>query len=219
MGNTKKIGEMICKGESLNSLTRKLNDAGKNSDAISVLREYNSPEDFLKSHNPDVGILLSPLGMRKICTLRSHKLSAISGAYGDATPIAWIGIQISSVLSFSGISNPDEKPIKDCARIILTNYHFLTAAELMYFFARLKAGDYGKLYNSTDMMQITVALSVFCKKRWDEIVSIEEDKIKRAQKKEIEKGRNECVSREEYLSIKRLADKGDKEALRKLSKQ
>lgn len=198
---------------------KKQNGAGKNSDAFSVLKEYNSPEDFLKSHNPDVGILLSPLGLREVCSLRSHKLFAISSAYGEATPIAWICIHISSVLSFSGISNPRENAIKECAMIILTNYYFLTAAELMYFFARLKVGDYGKLYNSTDMMQITVALSVFCKKRWDEIVSIEEDKIKRAQEKEIEKGRNECVSREEYLSIKRLADKGDEEALRKLSKQ
>jgi hypothetical protein len=49
----------------------------------------------------------------------------------------------------------------ELSSIIKTEYYFLKASELLLFFYKLKAGEYGTFYGSVDPMVIMLALNQF----------------------------------------------------------
>jgi hypothetical protein len=91
--------------------------------------------------------------MGKAPTLRTVSLAFMSG-----TSISWLTAQLYDLSEFSGCKNPDEKQYEDLARTILNSYGYLKLTELMDFFRRFKAGEYGKFYGSVDPLVITTTL-------------------------------------------------------------
>lgn len=141
-------------------------------------------------------------------------LSAVSAAYGDSVAAAWVELQLRDLAEYAG---PREKlsgtQSQQTAAAILTGYGHLNLAELLLFFARFKAGRYGRFYGAVDPLAITDALRTFCKQRVAEITAIE--LAVRARERDRDSGGG--VSREEYLRIKRRAEAGDGEAIRLLT--
>lgn len=56
--------------------------------------------------------------------------------------------------------------LKECAVIIAQQYHYLKTSELMLFFYKFKAGEYGRFYGSVDPLIIVQALKEFTRDRY-----------------------------------------------------
>lgn len=59
---------------------------------------------------------------------------------------------------------------KELSVLILTEYPFLKASEMLLFFHRLKCGRYGRFYGSVDALTITTSLLQFMDERRKESV-------------------------------------------------
>lgn len=88
--------------------------------------------------------------------------------------------------------------MEELSEIIIIDYGYLKAPEILLFLHRFKKGQYGQFYGFVDPMKIAVALNQHVKDRQGEISRIEEKEYKRyldAQRKERAKN---SISREEY---------------------
>lgn len=118
----------------------------------------------------------------------------------------WLENQLRDLNEYVGCSKKmDILQIEDTARVIIADSFFLKLSEVMLFFARLKAGRYGKFYGSVDPMTITTALQKFKDERITELGKIEE-----AKKKEIRETRDttDTMSYAEWQELKWLFNMG-----------
>ena len=71
----------------------------------------------------------------------------------------WILAQLENLNQYAGTKNKMEPgQMKMLAEIIMTEYFYLKASELLLFFYQFKAGKYGELYGSVDPLRISSAL-------------------------------------------------------------
>lgn len=93
-------------------------------------------------------------------------LFSVSEAFGAGTARSWLVVQLNDLSEFAGCK--DKLPVKkldELANIILKNYGYLRLTEMMDFFRRFKAGEYGRFYGAVDPMVITCAMREFMKER------------------------------------------------------
>lgn len=175
----------------------------------SLSERYGDATQFLALFNPSVQA--SVIDKAERCYFGSAPcLSAVGKAYGSGTVASWLEIQLRDLANYAGQREKlSESQSQQTAMAIIGGYSFLNMAELLLFFARYKAGRYGRFYGAVDPLAITNALREFCKQRVSEITAIEYAR----QAAERDKAAEGCVSREEYEAIKKRAEKGDIKAV------
>ena len=143
-------------------------------------------------------------------------LSRIKETYGEETATSWLNIQINDLSEYAGVKKLDIRQNEELASTILAFYGYMTVAELMLFFFKFKAGEYGKFYGSVDPLVISEALLDFKAERAKVYADIEKERINKESKKYHNVPNK--VTYEEYLKLKQQADNGDKHAIEKLKK-
>lgn len=136
----------------------------------------------------------------------SPTLADVRNIWGGNYSNYWLENQLRDLNEYVGCSKKmDILQIEDTARVIIADSFFLKLSEVMLFFARLKAGRYGKFYGSVDPMTITTALQKFKDERITELGKIEE-----AKKKEIRETRDttDTMSYAEWQELKWLFNMG-----------
>lgn len=137
-------------------------------------------------------------------TGKAPTLTTVSHAYGYEVLEVWLMSQLENINDFCGASVKMEIPqMADLANIIFSDYHFLKISELLLFFHRFKAGDYGHFYGSIDPQKITVALLEFKQRRIAEIKFYESRKQNEEKNKQREEWAKNCVTRAEYEQMKK----------------
>lgn len=176
--------------------------------AAGILAKFPDKEDFLLCYSPSLQAACAAHPARcykgEAPTLRD-----VAAAYGTPVAQSWIEIQLENLAEYAGVREKlNTRQSMDTATAVLAGFQSLNCAELLLFFARFKAGCYGRFYGAVDPLAITDALRTFCKERREEITRIEE----REAMAERLRPREGCVSHEEYLRIKARAEAGDAEA-------
>lgn len=94
------------------------------------------------------------------------QLGALCSAYGRDQAQTWLEIQLIDLSEFAGCRDKlTSNQISQLAEIIINTCSHLKLTELMLFFQRFKACDYGRFYGSVDPMVITGALTRFKEQR------------------------------------------------------
>lgn len=130
---------------------------------------YGDAGRFLSIFTPDLQVVAAR-HLERTYTGTAPTLATITCGYGEAVAIVWICIQLENVNLFSGAK--EKMPVsrqKELATLILTEYPFLKASELLLFFYRLKCGIYGRFYRSVDALTITSSLLRFMDERRKEM--------------------------------------------------
>ena len=107
-------------------------------------------QGFLSIFTPDLQIAAARHPERTY-TGTAPTLATIAVGYGEPVAIVWICIQLENVNLFAGVK--EKMPVsrqKELSALILTEYPFLKASEILLFFHRLKCGRYGRFYGSVD---------------------------------------------------------------------
>lgn len=156
----------------------------------------------MKKANPDTQVYFAAKPEAAIMgdypTLRD-----IDSAYGKGFSIEWLIPHISNLALYTGAKNLNDRQQLELARIISVEYRYLKITEILIFFARFKAGRYGRFYGTVDPMVITCALRDFIKERNNMIDYYEQ------QKREESAHSEDAMSREEYDIIKQITQEYD----------
>lgn len=170
----KEIGEILKNENPIRSLQsqqhvlQRQESGERNLKLKELLKKYQTPDKFCEAYNPDVqhalikrNYAISTLVFKDVPTLE-----CLQEAYGFNTPVEWLILQLGTLNDFVETKIKMTKAqFRELAVLIICNYSYLNAAEIMFFIARFKAGMYGSFYGAIDPLKITSALQEYVKQR------------------------------------------------------
>ena len=115
----------------------------------------------------------------------------------------WMRAQLHDMNEYVGVKNKMEtEQMKALANVLIVESYYLKASEILLFFYKLKAGDFGGFYGAVDPQKVGECLIAF--KKWR---SVELDKMNNENaQKQLEQKRKEWrktgITREEYNKIR-----------------
>lgn len=186
------------------------------------MTKYPTPEIFMEDYNQDLQGKLLRIGATHAGLAINNNipsLGLLSSTYGDETPIEWLVIQFGSLNDFAEVkSKISNGQIYELANLVLSEYYYLNAAEILFFIGRFKMGYYGTFYGAIDPMKITNALMKYVRERRQDMERYEKEQCRIQLEKEIQERGNNRISYVEYLELKKRAESGDEEAQRLLKR-
>lgn len=142
-------------------------------------------------------------------TGKAPTLKVMSEAYGEHIAETWLEIQLRDLSEFAGCKDKMSiHQIEQVAKVILMEFGFMKATELMHFFILFKSGKFGKFYGAVDGLVITEALQEFRVMRREKLWALEQrrQQIERA-RQDAEHAKN-VMSYEEWQELKWLFNMG-----------
>lgn len=146
---------------------------------------------------------------------KAPALSLMAAVYGKKNTRKFILAQMANLARYCGgnASAANVEQVQELSSVILTEYYWLNAAELLLFVHRFKCGNYGKFYKSFEPLTIMQGLKQFVLERGNAFA----EKEKQDRLAEIESAQD-GISYSEYLQLKKAAQRGDELALERLQK-
>lgn len=166
--------------------------------------------DFGKTYNVAMQEKCAANPMRCV-TGKAPTLGLMCSTYGKADAKRWLFGQIVNLSRYCGgnAKNFCVEALQELSGVIMGEYYYLNAAEMLLFFYRFKCGEYGKFYKSFEPITIMQALKTFNAER--------SALVKQAEKETAMKQRAEwakdSITREQFNEIKERAIHRDKDAI------
>lgn len=144
---------------------------------------------------------------------KAPALSLMASVYGKKNTRKFILAQMANLARYCGgnASAASIEQVQELSSVILTEYYWLNAAELLLFVHRFKCGNYGKFYKSFEPLTVMQGLKQFVQERGQAFA--EHEKQERLAEME---AAQDGVSYSEYLQLKKAAQRGDELALERL---
>lgn len=143
--------------------------------ARNLLAAYRNEDNFLSCFNPGRQVALTK-DIASAFLGNAPSLGLVATAFGEDARDNWLDIQITELAAFSGCKDKlTDHQIQSLIDIVAEEYSYLKVTEIMYFFRKFKAGDYGKFYGTVDPLTITCALKEFCNDRLAILNRLEKD--------------------------------------------
>lgn len=121
----------------------------------SLLSRHSDLGMFMKAMNPDATRDAYGKDENRAIMCDAPTMTVIDLAYGDNASAMWLTAQLTDLGIYAGVKSPlSERQYEQLACMIVSEFGYLKATELMLFFYRLKAGRYGHFYGSIDPMVI-----------------------------------------------------------------
>lgn len=128
-----------------------------------TMSRYSDITAFGEVFGPSMcGIVLSNED-RAIMSEKSPRIIDLS-AYSKSAPLVWMKAQFFSLNIDAGDGRMTPKEIDATSRSLIAEYAGLRVTDFLLFFAKLRAGHYGKFYGSVDGISIATSFQKFV--RW-----------------------------------------------------
>ncbi len=172
----------------------------KHSEAdLAIITRYGDGRKFAETFNPDLQRACSENLVRSF-TGDAPTIAALRSAYPERQVRVWILAHLENLNIYAGAKNkmnPDQMMM--LSDVIMTEYFYLKASELLLFFYQFKTGKYGELYGSVDPLRISSALIEFAAYRSDMIFRIEQ---KQKEEQRLGQHKKNAITRQQYLKLK-----------------
>ena len=171
-----------------------------------TLRTKEEAKLFLEKFNPSEQFKYA---QHPIWCVMGHTptLAKIKAEFGQQVVIDWLVIALNDYQNFVGVRE-DRKVssgiLVSTATMIANRYYFLTIADFMLFFQRLKYGDYGEMYGGVDMVRLLRSIGSYLE---DRAVLIAKEEMRLREEKDKEE-RAKAISRAEWERLKKFEDGG-----------
>lgn len=171
--------------------------------AVEIKNKFGDEVNFLKIFSPDKQSEYFNRDVLKCFSGLAPSLTRTKVTYGLETARFWLNIQISELCTFTAIQEkPSLAQIDMICDVIISNFGYLKVTELMVFFLKFKAGEYGKFFGVIDGLVITEALNKFMEFRKQMIEKAERMQLEREREERYKKQEENAISREEFEEIK-----------------
>ena len=165
-----------------------------------ILSNYGDAHNFALVFNPSVQIMCA-MNIERSLMGNAPTIRQLLYTYQLEHVQIWMMAHLEDLNEYAGVKNKiATNHIKELASMIIVKSSFLKASEILLFFHKLKAGDFGGFFGTVDPLKVGEYLNIF--KNWR---SVELDKVnnKTAQEKR-ERQHNEWrrggMTRDEYLA-------------------
>ena len=165
-----------------------------------ILSNYGDAHNFALVFNPSVQIMCA-MNIERSLMGNAPTIRQLLHTYQLEHVQIWVMAHLEDLNEYAGVKNKmATNHIKELASMIIVKSSFLKASEILLFFHKLKAGDFGGFFGTVDPLKVGEYLNIF--KNWR---SVELDKVnnKTAQEKR-ERQHNEWrrggMTRDEYLA-------------------
>ena len=130
-----------------------------------IIKRYGTKEQFAATFAPENQARYA-MNVRKCINGAAPNLRDMSSAYGYEFAESWLTEQLQYTnLLFGTERKMSIESIRATAQVVLSQYGYLRATEIMLFLTQLCAGIYGKVFGMLDGMFITNALWQFIEKK------------------------------------------------------
>lgn len=140
---------------------------------------------------------------------KAPSLKVISEAYGENITETWLEIQLRDLSEFAGCKEKlSIQQIEQIAKVIILEFSFLKATELMHFFILFKSGKFGKFYGAVDGLVITEALQEFRQLRRERLWELEQKRAREERARRDAEHAKNAMSFDEWKELKHLFNMG-----------
>lgn len=175
----------------------------KHSEAdLALIEKYGDGKKFAETFNPDLQKACAANLVRTF-TGDAPTINALKSAYNEKQVRVWVLAQLENLNQYAGTRNKMEPAqMTMLAEVILTEYGYFKASELLLFFFQFKAGRFGELYGSVDPVRVSSALVEFASYRRDMIARVLAEQEEERKREERESHAKEAITWEEYQKRK-----------------
>lgn len=141
-----------------------------------IVRTYGTASNFAATYNVGLEYACAQNVQRCFCGT-APRIRDLVTAFSEKEVMAWIMPHLVKIYKFAGVKEkPDGFMLTEMCRIILAEYSYLNAAELLLFFFRFSAGKYGTFYGAVDMMKVVAGLEEFNKYRREKLYRYDQER-------------------------------------------
>jgi len=169
---------------------------------LAIIQKYGDGRKFAETFNPDLQRACAE-NIERSFSGDAPTIASLRNAYPTEQVRVWILAQIENLNTYAGTKNkmnPDQMMM--LSDIIMTDYYYLKASELLLFFFQFKSGKFGELYGSVDPLRVSSALIEFTSYRREMLFRIERDKKEEKRIKDAEEYSKKAVTRQQYRRYK-----------------
>ena len=192
----KKLSEMLPKrleSENSSSLPQWLTEKKHE-----IIKRYGDAHQFAVTFNPDYQYECA-MDIEKSLYGPAPTLRQLASTYTQHQNMAWLTAHLNDINNFCGVKAKMEiEQMKQVAAIMLIQYPYIKASEVLLFFYRFKAGLHGQLYGVVDPLMITTAFIEFVEWRSTERSRIESLYKQQQRAEMVERSKKTAITREEY---------------------
>ena len=180
----------------------------RSSQAVSCIEQFGNSEKFLCTFNPDMQYKYCK-DVERCYTGKAPTLKVITEAYGEYITETWLEIQLRDLSEFAGCKEKlSIQQIEQIAKVIIMEFGFMKATELMHFFILFKSGRFGKFYGAVDGLVITEALQEFRLMRREKLWQIQQRKEREERARRDAEHAKNAMTFEEWQELKHLFNMG-----------
>ena len=167
--------------------------------SVALVNKYGDARKFAETFNPDLQRVCAE-NLERSFSGDAPSIALLRNTYTDRQVRVWVLAQLENLNQYAGTKNKmNSDQMTMLAEIIITEYFYLKASELLLFFFQFKAGKYGELYGSVDPLRISSALIEFAAYRSDMIFRIEQ---KQKEEQRLGQHKKNAITRQQYLKLK-----------------
>lgn len=168
----------------------------------SPLQKQIDTRQFLNTYSTENQEVYAAMPLKQ-CIDTAPSIQEARRLHGTPIVNAWINALIMNLCEFCGMKvTPYSEQTKSVAGIIMNEFGWLNAKELLVFFYRQKTGRYLTFYHTFDGSILLRSLRVFINERMAAARQLEEDR----RKEELNRRSSKCVSYDEY---RRMLEAGE----------
>ena len=113
----------------------------------------------------------------------------------------WMMAQLHDLNEYVGVKNKMENVhIKELASMIIVKSQYLKASEILLFFHKLKAGDFGGFFGTVDPQKVGEYLNAFKKWRSQELDKVNNKIAQEERERKRKEWQRTGITREEYMA-------------------
>lgn len=163
-----------------------------------ILADYGDAHSFALMFNPSKQITCAN-NIEKVLMGNAPKINELKQVYTIENLQVWIMAQIDNLNEYVGVKSKMEVPqMRELAAIILSKSGYLNASEVLIFFYKLKAGDFGSFYGVVDPQKVGEYLNLFIDWRREEIYRVTSKHQQLEREREHKEWKKRAITREMY---------------------
>ena len=167
-----------------------------------IVAKYGDANSFALKFNPSVQMKCA-MNIEKALTGDAPTIKQLLYTYKIEQLQVWLMAQIEDLNSYAGVkSKMTTRQMRELAGIIIINTGYLKASEILLFFYKLKAGDFGGFYGTVDPQKVGEYLIAFKSWRRQELDRVHHKHMLKERERKRRAWQQTAITREEYNKLR-----------------
>ena len=163
-----------------------------------ILLKYGDGHSFALAFNPSVQMKCA-MNIEKSLTGDAPTIRQLLYTYQMEHLQVWVMAHLEDMNQYAGVKNKMATAhIKELASMIIVKSGYMKASEILLFFHKLKAGDFGGFFGTVDPQKVGEYLNAFKQWRSQELDKVYSRQAQEERERKREEWKRTGITREEY---------------------